>query len=79
MPSEALQLLALTLLLAAWLVVHAVTTWQALILRELGGKRWAALLPPVAPFVAWRGGRRIAPVLWGGLLAAYVLLRASTG
>ena len=73
---EAWLLLSWTLIGAAWLVVHVVTVWLSLRAADLRLRlRLVALLPPAAPVVAWVAGRRVAPVLWGGLLLAYAVLR----
>lgn len=76
MTAQAWLLLSWTLVGAAWLVLHALLVWQSL---RAGGLAWRwrllALLPPVAPGVAWAGGRRAAPILWAALLVLYVLLR----
>lgn len=61
---------------AAWLLLHAVVVWQAV--REGSLAAWwrlLALVPPAAPVVAWKAGRRVAPVLWAVFLALYASLR----
>jgi len=73
---EAWLLLGWIVVAAAFLVVHAVVVWLAF--REGSiPLRWRllALLPPVAPGVAWAGGRRVAPFLWAVLLVLYLGLR----
>jgi hypothetical protein len=70
-------------LLSAWVVTgaallfaHAVVTWQGLSAKELSRRaRLAALVPPLAPLVAWRAGHRIAPIAWATLLLSYATLR----
>lgn len=69
-------LIAWVLVGAVVLVVHAVVTWQGLSARSLSWRwRLAALAPPLAPFVAWFAGRRVAPILWAVSIAVYVTLR----
>jgi hypothetical protein len=66
----------MTLVGAAWLVLHLLVVWQAMRASELAWhKRLLALVPPAAPAVAWAGGRRVAPAVWGILLVIYVVLR----
>lgn len=69
-------LLAWVLVGAAVLVAHAAVLWQ---LRgsELDWRaRLAALLvPPLAPVLAWRAGRRASPIAWALLVITYVVLR----
>ncbi len=61
---------------AALLVAHLAVLVQALGARELAAKyRLLALVPPLAPVVAWIGGRRAAPIAWLVLLVTYVVLR----
>jgi hypothetical protein len=74
--AEAGLLIAMTLAGAAFLVVHVITTWQALVTDGLAWKwRLLALLPPAAPVVAWKAGRRVSPLLWVGVLSCYAVLR----
>jgi hypothetical protein len=69
-------LVAWILVGAAFMVLHMVALWQALRAHEVAVPwRLAALLPPATPVVAWMGGARVAPVLWGVVLVAYVVLR----
>jgi hypothetical protein len=73
---EAWLLLAWVLVGAAFLVVHVVVVWLSLRAKALRpATRLLALVPPAAPGVAWVAGRRVAPILWGVLLATYVALR----
>lgn len=66
----------MTLVGAAWLVLHVLVVWQAMRASELAWRhRLVALVPPAAPAVAWAGGRRVAPVVWAILLVVYVVLR----
>lgn len=80
MTGEAWLLVTMVLVGAAWLVVHVVTLVQALRAEDLE-TRWRvlALVPPATPFVAWKGGKRIAPALWLGVLVCYVVLRIVGG
>lgn len=65
---------------AAVLIVHAVVLWQVARSPEPTSKwRWLALVPPVAPVVAWMGGRRVAPILWTALVVLYLVLRLFGG
>lgn len=77
MTGPAWLLLSWVLVGAAVLVAHALVLRQCLSARELPRRvrLLAFLLPPVAPLVAWIAGRRVAPVLWAGLLVAYLVLR----
>lgn len=74
--SEGLGWLIAATLLGAAIVV----TWLVLLVRiarsDLEPKwKWAALVPVVTPFSAWRADHRRAVVVWGALFAAYVLVR----
>ena len=65
---------------AAMLVVHAVVLFQVFRAEKLPKKhRWWALLPVVAPVLAWIDGRRAAPIVWVGVLLTYLVLRALEG
>ena len=78
MTANAWLLVSWTVLGAAWLVTHVLVVFQALRADALAWRwRLLALVPPAAPGVAWAGGRRAAPVLWGALLVLYVLLRVA--
>jgi hypothetical protein len=78
MGSAAWMLIAWVLVGAAFLLAHAVALWQGVSARSLPPAwRIAALLPPAAPVVAWKGGARVAPVLWGVALVTYVVLRVA--
>jgi hypothetical protein len=61
---------------AAVLVVHVVLLYQVVRAREY---RWTtriwAIVPPLAPVVAWLEGRRAVPILWVVLVVLYVILR----
>ena len=74
--ADAWLLLAWILVGAAFVVTHLAvlrTAWKA---RGLAlGVRLLALLPPLAPFVAWMAGRRATPVLWVALVLTYIGLR----
>ena len=61
---------------AALLVVHLVVLWRVIRSRRPeGGWRWFALIPPVAPLIAWIGGARVAPIAWVIFAAIYLALR----
>jgi hypothetical protein len=64
--------LALTVVLAALIVTHAVLALR--VLRRLGLRRAWAALPPVTPVVAWQTGARAGAVLWGVLFVGYATL-----
>lgn len=73
-------LLSWILVGAAVLVAHVVVLRRALGAKEVSATwRWLSLVPPVAPVVAWIGGGRVAPIVWGGLVVAYVVLRVLEG
>lgn len=77
MSAHAWLLLSWVLVGAAVLVAHAVVVAQALCARQLDWRfRLAALVPPIAPFVAWYGGRRVAPIAELVLIVVYATLRA---
>lgn len=79
MPVTGRTWLLLSWILVGWvfLILHAVVFWQAARAKNVEARwRWLALIPPVAPVVAWKGGRRVAPILWSILLLAYLVLRA---
>jgi len=69
-------LLSWILVGAAVLVVHAVVLWQVIWAERTEARwRWLALLPPAAPVIAWLGGRRVSPILWGAFALTYLVLR----
>lgn len=71
-----LLLLSLTLLGAACLVAHVallVAVWRAEKVPSL--ERWLALIPPLLPIIAFRGGLWIGGVAWLVLVVGYVALR----
>jgi hypothetical protein len=74
--AEGWLLVSLTLVGAAFLVAHVVVVWLSLGATDMKWRwRVLALLPPVAPALAWIAGRRVAPIAWGALLGSYVVLR----
>ncbi len=76
MSSALLLLIAWVAVGAALLVAQVVNMWLGLRAKGLAfGWRLLSLVPPAAPAVAWAGGRRVAPILWGVLLVVYVALR----
>lgn len=75
MSPRAWLLLAWVLVGAAVLFVHAVVLWQARRAASWGWRLGAIVVPPIAPVLAWREGRRVAPVAWVILVVAYVVLR----
>ncbi|MBX3275495.1 MAG: hypothetical protein KF729_34870 [Sandaracinaceae bacterium] len=73
-----------TWLLLAWIVVgasvlvaHVNVVWQVLSTKRPkdGGRRWLALVPPMALFYAAQDRRWGSLVVWVGALALYVVLR----
>ncbi len=65
---------------AVVLTVHAVLVWQVVRSKDPPGRqRWWALLPPVAPYLAWKDRRWITLAVWAGALVTYVVLRALEG
>ncbi|MCA9530948.1 MAG: hypothetical protein KC543_12490 [Myxococcales bacterium] len=68
---------------AAVLVVHAWTLWSAAS-GEIGLRRrpaWlfaAVVLPPVAPWLAWRARAHAAALAWPVVVALYVAVRVSS-
>jgi len=77
MTHELVLLIVLVVVLAAFMVVHFAVLFRALAAKNMRlGVRLTALVPPVAPVIAWLGGARALPVIWAVLLAGYVALRA---
>jgi hypothetical protein len=74
--ARAWLLLAWIVVGAAALTVHAVVFWLAIRARNVEW-RWRAwaILPPIAPVIAWIDGRRVAPIVWLVLVATYAALR----
>lgn len=56
------------------MIVHLATLVGALQAELPWRRRLWALLPPMAPVVAWWSGRRGIVILWGFLLITYVVL-----
>lgn len=73
-------LLIWTVVGAAFLVVHAVVLLQVVRARQVEPRwRWLALIPPLAPVLAWVDGRRVAPIAWIVTFVVYVTLRLFEG
>lgn len=73
-------LLVWVLVGTAVLVVHAVVLWQVIRARQVEPRwRWLALIPPLAPVLAWVDGRRVAPIAWIVMVVVYVTLRLFEG
>jgi len=72
-PQGLYPLLSLVTLAALAATLYLVTVVQALRDTE-GGKRWLALVPPLAPVLAYRAGKRASVVALAASLAAYALL-----
>lgn len=64
--------LALTVVLAALIVTHAVLALR--VLRRQGLRRAWAALPPVTPVIAWQTGAKPGALLWGVLFVGYAVL-----
>lgn len=67
-----------TVLGATVMVLHLVLVW--LVVRPgsaagVAGRVLSVVLPPAAPVLAWRAGRRVAAGLWVVAVAAYVAVR----
>lgn len=77
MPSATWLLLFWTLTGAAWLFVHVMAIVRVLGSKELEARwKWAALVPPITAWAAWKAGRRVIAVVWAALAVLYVVLRA---
>jgi hypothetical protein len=75
---DSLLLLALLLVFAIWGWVHL--SLSVRLMRTSARPSWQrilALVPPVAALVGWRDGRRVLPLLWWLLAAAYLVLRTA--
>ncbi|MEO0325341.1 MAG: hypothetical protein AAF447_20455 [Myxococcota bacterium] len=57
----------------AALMTHGVALWQALLGPEAPRWKLAALVPPVTPYVCWRGGKRLTAAAWVVLFAAWAV------
>jgi len=62
------------------IVAHVVLVWRVLRSESLPGKqRWWALVPAVAPYLAYKDGQRVGLVVWAVLVLSYVVLRFLEG
>ncbi|MGE0788248.1 MAG: hypothetical protein AB7S26_21425 [Sandaracinaceae bacterium] len=76
-----------TWLLVSWIVVGAacLVAHVALLVSVFRSEkltlpvRLLALVPALAPFVAWAADRRAVTVVWAVLVVAYLVLRALEG
>ena len=76
MGAAVVLLVAWSLLLAIFIVIHLVMVWRCVWRQDLAaGRRALALLPPTAPVVAWAAGYRGLVVAWGTVLILYGLAR----
>jgi hypothetical protein len=73
--------IAATALGGLWLFVHGLVLYG--VFRDHArrpaprpGRPWLAVLPPLAPWVAWRSGARGLPLAWVALALAYAAARA---
>lgn len=69
-----------TVLGATLIVLHLLVVWFAVRPGARAGaipRTLAVLVPPLAPVVAWRAGRRVAAVLWALVVIAYVAVRVA--
>ena len=65
---------------AAVLIAHAVVVFQVVRARDLPVKhRFWAVIPLLAPVLAWRDGRRSSVFVWVVLVVVYVVLRGLEG
>jgi hypothetical protein len=75
-PSGTWLLLFWTLTGAAWLFVHVMAIVRVARAKELEPRwKWAALVPPITAWSAWKAGRRVTAVVWASLAVLYVVLR----
>ncbi|MCB9596381.1 MAG: hypothetical protein H6719_26905 [Sandaracinaceae bacterium] len=76
-----------TWLLISWIVVgatvlvaHAAMVWQVIRSKDPPGRqRWWALVPAVAPYLAFKDRRWITLGIWTTSVVAYLVLRALEG
>ncbi len=75
-----IPLLILAIGLGTLMFVVHVVNWLAGVRRgPTRTLRLLAWIPPLTPWVAWRAGYRVAPVLWGVSLIAYLSVRWVAG
>jgi hypothetical protein len=76
MTRDAAVLLVLTLLLAGFMLVHAVLFVRAARTRQLPlPLRLLCWLPPFTLVAGWRAGARVLSLIWAVLAVAYCALR----
>ena len=76
LPPELNVLLLWVAVGAFMLFVHALTLRRAVSFAEtLMWRIVSVFVPPVAPYVAWRGGAKTLAVLWVLSVAAYIAVR----
>ena len=76
LPSELNLLIAWVIIGAIALVVHGITLREAFRFVDKHSYRIAALIvPPLAPYLAWRGGARFLSFLWVTVVVVYAIAR----
>ncbi len=76
MGAAVVLLVAWSLLLAIFIVIHLVMVWRCVWRKDLAPERRAlALLPPTTPVVAWLAGYRGLVSAWAVVLILYALTR----
>ena len=76
MGAAVVLLVAWSLLLAIFIVIHLVMVWRCVWREDLPpGRRALALLPPATPVVAWLAGYRGLVAAWAVVLILYALTR----
>jgi hypothetical protein len=77
---DVILLVTQTMLGAIVLMLGLATILRGLRARTLSvAWRLLALVPPIAPIVAWRGGARALPIAWGLSIFAYFLIANVSG
>ena len=80
MPLPVTLLVTCVLVLAAWLVTHVMLVVTCVRSTELTQRdRWLSLVPPLAPWLGWRAGRKRTVIGWACLIVLYVSLRTALG
>ena len=76
MTRELTLLLALIVVGAGWLLVHAMLLVRSVRAAQLSrALRWLAWLPPATPVIGWLAGARVLGALWAVHAVAYIWLR----
>lgn len=74
MANDALSFTALVSTSTLFVLVHFSILRRVFVTRLPLGVRLLALVPPVAPVLAWVVGHRAVALLWAALVATYVAL-----